>query len=85
LVTNYHHHHCHDDDNHQQYWNVFEETQQASTGLKLHQVTDEVILLALDGTDPTEADAGNIQLDRWQPDFTLISRNHKQIAVLALT
>jgi hypothetical protein len=40
---------------------VFEETPLATTGLKLQQVMDEVIRLALDVTDLTEADAGNIE------------------------
>jgi hypothetical protein len=64
---------------------VFEETPLASTGLKLQQVPDEGVLLALDVPDLTVSEAGNVQLDRWQPNVTLISWKCKQIAVLELT
>jgi hypothetical protein len=43
------------------------------------------VRLALDVPDLHEADAGDIQLDRWQPDFTLISWKRKRMAVLELT
>ncbi len=66
-------------------WNVFEETPLASTGLKLHQVPDEEVRLALDVPDLHVAEARNVQLDRWQPDFTLISWKRKRIAILELT
>ncbi len=42
--------------------NVFEKTQLASTGLKLQQVPDEEVRLALDATS-TEVEAGNVQSD----------------------
>ncbi len=52
-------------------WNVFEETQLASTGVTLHQVPDEEVRLALDVPDLHVAEAGNVPLDRWQPDFNV--------------
>jgi ribonuclease HI len=66
-------------------WIVLEETPLASTGLKLQQVPDEEVCRALDVPDLHVAEAGNVQLDRWQPDFTLISWKRKRIAVLELT
>jgi hypothetical protein len=66
-------------------WNVFEEMPLASTDLKLHQVPDEKVQLALDVPDLHVAEAVNVQLDRWQPDCTLISWKRKRIAVLELT
>ncbi len=62
-------------------WNVFEETPLASTGLKLHQVQDEEVRLALDVSDLHVAAMANVQLDQWQQDFTLISWKQKRIAV----
>jgi hypothetical protein len=66
-------------------WNVFEEMPLASTGLLLQPVSDEEVRLALDVPDLTVEEAGNVQLDRWQPDFTLVSWKRKRIAVLELT
>jgi hypothetical protein len=66
-------------------WSVFEETPLASTGLKLQQVPDDEVRLALDATESITPEAGNVQLDRWQPDFILISWKRKRIAVLELT
>ena len=66
-------------------WSVFEETPLASTGLKLQQVPDDEVRLALDATESITPEAGNVRLDRWQPDFILISWKRKRIAVLELT
>jgi hypothetical protein len=44
--------------------------------LKLQQVPTEEVLLALNGTDNTEMDLGNINLGWWQ-DFILVSWERK--------
>ncbi len=64
---------------------MFEETPLAATGLKLQQVPIETVQQALQDSDNTEAELGNIDLGRWQPDFILVSWKRKQIAVVDLT
>ncbi len=64
---------------------MFEETPLAATGLKLQQVPMEEVQQALQDSNNTESDFGNVDLGRWQPDFILISWKHKRIAVVDLT
>jgi hypothetical protein len=64
---------------------VFEETPLAATGLKLQQVPIEAVQQALQDSNNTEADLGNVDLGRWQPDFVLVSWKRKRIAVVDLT
>jgi hypothetical protein len=66
-------------------WEVFEETPLAATGLKLQQVPIEAVQQALQDSNDTEADLGNVDLSRWQPDFILVSWKRKRIAVVDLT
>ncbi len=58
-------------------WEVFEETPLAATGLKLQQVPIEAVQQALQDSNNTEADLGNVDLGRWQPDFILVSWKRK--------
>ncbi len=64
---------------------MFEETPLAATGLKLQQVPLEAVQQALQYSNNTEADLGNVDLGRWQPDFVLVSWIRKRIAVVDLT
>ncbi len=66
-------------------WEVFEETPLAATGLKLQQVPIEAVQQALQDSNNTEADLGNVDLARWQPDFILVLWKRKRIAVVDLT
>ena len=66
-------------------WEVFEETPLAATSLKLQQVPIEAVQQALQDSNDTEADLGNVDLSRWQPDFILVSWKRKRIAVVDLT
>jgi hypothetical protein len=64
---------------------VFEETTLAATGLKMQQVPIEAVQQALQDSNNTEADLGNVDLGRWKPDFILVSWKRKRIAVVDLT
>ncbi len=64
---------------------MFEETPLAATGLKLQQVLIEAVQQTLQDSNNTEADLGNVDLGRWQPDFTLVSWKRERIAVVDLT
>ncbi len=64
---------------------MFKETPLAATGFDLQQVPIGKVLLAQRDTDNTEADLGNVDLGRWQPDFILVSWKRKRIAVVDLT
>ncbi len=64
---------------------MFEETPLAATGLKLQQVPIEEVQQALQDSNNTEADLGNVNLGRWQPDFIMVSWKRKRIAVVDLT
>ncbi len=66
-------------------WEVVEETPLAATGLKVQQVPIEAVQQALQDPNNTEADLGNVDLGRWQPDFILVSWKRKRIAVVDLT
>jgi hypothetical protein len=57
----------------------------AATGLKLQQVPIEAVQQALQDSNNAEADLGNVDLSRWQPDFILVSWKRKRIAVVDLT
>ncbi len=54
-------------------------------GLKLQQVPIEAVQQALQDSNNTEADLGNVDLGRWQPDFILVPWKRKRIAVVDLT
>ncbi len=50
---------------------MFEETSLAATGLKLQQVPIEAVQQALQDSNNTDADLGNVDLGRWQLDFII--------------
>ncbi len=53
----------------------------------MQQVPIEAVQQALQDSNNTEADLGNVDLGRWQPDFiqVLVSWKRKRIAVVDLT
>ncbi len=65
-------------------WEMFGETPLAATGLKLQQVPIEEVQQALQDSNNTESDLGNVDSGRWQPDFMLVSWKCKRIAVVDL-
>ena len=66
-------------------WMLHEETPLAATGLQLLPVAmAEVLPAGVERASPL-AVQDTTDLGRWQPDFILVSQEHKRIAVLELT
>ncbi len=54
-------------------------------GLHLEKVRAEEVLVALGEATTHATDWDTVDIGRWQPDFVLISRKRKKIAILELT
>ena len=63
-------------------WHTVEEKCLAATGLRLEKVRAEEVLIARGEATAHATDWDTVDIGRWQPDFVLISRKRKKIAII---